>query len=86
VAGLGQDAFVGREAPSADTERDEAPVIRGEEPDKAGPAVGAAGWVVRVNEPGERDAVLLLGGGQGVGVAEQTRLDDALGSARGPRL
>ena len=64
-----QDALVGRETASADTKPDQAAAIRGGEPDEAGSTIGAGGRVVRVNESGERDAVLLLGGGQGIGVA-----------------
>jgi hypothetical protein len=80
VSGLGQDALVGREA-SADTEADQAAAIPGREPDEAGSAVGPRGWVVWVNEPGERNAVLLLGRGQRVGVADEARLEMTLREA-----
>jgi hypothetical protein len=68
VAGLGQDALVGREAAGADTESDEGAGVGGREPDEAGATVGSGRRVIGVDEPGERDAVLLLGGGQGLGV------------------
>jgi hypothetical protein len=69
VAGLGQNALVGRYTAGADTEPDEATAVGGREPDKAGATVGSGEWVVWVDEPAERDAVLLFGGGQGVRVA-----------------
>jgi hypothetical protein len=67
--GFVMTAFDGREAAGADTEPDQAAAVRGREPDEAGATVGSRGWVVRVDEPGEGDAVLLLGRGQGIGVA-----------------
>ena len=65
-------------APRGDTEADQATVIGGREPDK--------GWFrrrdrregYRGDESGERDAVLFLGSGQGVRVADQAWLEMTL--------
>ena len=80
MARLGQDAPSG-ERPRVPTPKPIRLPLSEVAPDEAGAAVGTGGRVIGVNEPGERDAVLLLDGGQGVGVAEQARLEVTLWEA-----
>src|SRR6266540_3658045 len=78
MAGLGQNALVRREAAGADNESDQAPTGRCWEPGEAGTTVGTGRRIVLVDEARERNAILLIAGGQGVGVADQAWLEVAL--------
>jgi len=77
MARLGQDALIGERPRSRHRSQSDFRCPESE-PDQAGAAVGPGRRVVRVDEPGERNPVLFLGGGQRVGVADQARLEVTL--------